>query len=652
LYSAVPLFQRANGVFTIDHWQLSGLLFDCYWIVGAIAGALFTLALEPWRRDHHLLKNDIFECGKLPASLSLLTGVSINLVVASPGGHFGMAVLVAAIVIGGGILWILRRPASKVHAWIEFSPFVLGLALITPMWIAPSLLSDYPRTVRMVGASLSIVVLLCGNRMLHRVRSWPAQLHFVSGMAVLAILVVWCGFVSGEHKLPPRVNLTGLPNPGTAPIVLVSLDTTRADHTSLAGYSRNTTPHLAEFAAGATVFPNALAAYDMTLGSHASMFTGMYPSWHGARMVYDGPKPLDDRLPTMAGILSGKGYFSAAIVANTAYLMPKWGLIRGFDYYDCQASVRLVTGEWPFQFRQGMRLLLDRFTDTTGFFVWFRRGQEVNDAVVRTLTHPDVNGRSFFLFVNYMDAHTPYVPPAPYDRQFSGAEPHVTYPEYEAVLQHRARFTERDYARLAADYDGGVAYEDFSFGQLIQWLKSRGIYDNAMIIVTGDHGEALGEHGNLGHGLSVHGYELNVPLLIKYPHQTAGAVVRAPASHVDLLPTVMDTLGYEIPGGLQGRSLRRPEDLAGRPVIGESDRARALLIDGMKLIVHADGKRELYDVVHDPAESRDLYAAGSKRVTPLEAAFKQWAQRIPNHRISGTPDAEEIRRLKSLGYLQ
>jgi arylsulfatase A-like enzyme len=638
----------------MTHWRLTGLLFDCYWVLGALTGSLAAVALGRWDRRRPARSEDPFDCGRLPGSLSLLAGVTANLIAASVAGHLGAAVLVISAALGALIVYVMNRPHSWLAPWVDFNPIVLALILISPMWVSTDGLEAFSFNTRVAGAAVALVALCIVNRMLRAVRRWPAHLHFVSGLGVLALMVLSCGFKSGDHKLRPTVRVPSQPDPQRPPVVFVSLDTTRADHTSVGGYSRNTTPNLVRFAAGATVYPNAVAAYDMTLASHASMFTGVYPSWHGATLMAGRPAPLDDRLPTLAGTLGKKGYFTAAVVANTAYLIPRWGLLRGFAYYDCQHAIKLLTGEWPFELRQGVRSLLSWFISTDDFDVVFRRGEEVNQAVFRTMSDTAVRDRSFLLFVNYMDAHTPYLPPEPYDSEFLGEQPLVPFAKYQEVSHHRGSFTRDEYARLAAQYDGGVAYEDHSFGQLMKWLKEHDLYDRALIIAVGDHGEALGERsGNLGHGLSsVHSEEMSVPLLIKYPHQTEGAVVSTPVSHVDLLPTILDTLDYEIPGHIQGRSLYRTETLNGREILGESQLSRALVYNGMKLIVHAGGQRELYDLAHDPEELQNLYPGGDQKAAPMEAAFRIWTQKIPGVRAQSPMDLRELRRLKSLGYLQ
>jgi arylsulfatase A-like enzyme len=653
LYSVVPLFQRSSGVFTMTAWKLTGVLFDCYWILGAICGALFTVAFDRWDRTSFADCEDEFECGRRPAALSLLVAVCLNLVRSIGIGHYGLGMLGVAAALGIAIVWCMRRPGSRLAQWVDYNPFLLGLLLLGPLWVAAELMDPYSFPIRrLMGGGLCLIAVPIFNRLLRQIQRWPAHLHFVSGMAVLAIIVVTSGFKSGERQQFPGVSVPSMADPGRPPVILVSLDTTRADHTSLASYSRNTTPKLAEFAREATVFPNAVAAYDMTLGSHASMFTGVYPSWHGAMLNGGRPQPLGDRLPTMAGILSRKGYFTAAIVANTAFLTRRWGLARGFHLYDTKSSVTLMAGEWPFELRQGLRALLDYFIPTSDFDLMFRSGEQINSAAFRTLADSAVRDRSFLLFVNYMDAHSPFLPPAPYDTQYLGDQPRVPFSKYQATRQHNDACSRGELSRLAAEYDGGIAYQDQSFGQLVQWLKERGIYDRALIIVTGDHGEVLGERGQLGHGISVYADELNVPLLVKYPHQTSGSVVAAPASHVDLLPTVLDVVGYEIPQHVQGRTLRDAVNLEHRAVLGESDSARALVVDGWKLIAHANGRRELYAVDRDRAEARNLYGTGAAGSDVLEAALRQFEQRLPKAAAQDMADPAEVRKLKSLGYLQ
>jgi len=200
--------------------------------------------------------------------------------------------------------------------------------------------------------------------------------------------------------------------------------------------------------------------------------------------------------------------------------------------------------------------------------------------------------------------------------------------------------------RLVAQYDGGIAYQDASFARLIGWLKQRGLYDKALIIITGDHGEAFGERGLMDHGVGVHEDQVHIPLLVKYPFQTAASVVTAPVSHVDLLPTILDMLGYPIPSYLQGRSLRNPAGLERRTIYAESffpsfhrvknqefNRVeRAVRIGSLKLIASTSGSSELYDLAKDPNELHNLNALDQPGARDLETALHGWVRSCPYQR--------------------
>jgi len=652
LYSVAPLFQGPLSVFTMSHWRLSGLLFDCYWILGAAAGGATAAVVAPWDRRTMPAGSDRFESGRLPASISLLAAVLINLGLAVPVRHFAWIVAYIAAVLAAAILWVLRRPNTALAHWVDLTPFLLGAFLIAPLWLSTEALDDSTVNVKFAVVVLCLLAIFGLNRVLQLAPRWHAGLHFMTGLILLAAVVVASGLKSGERKAPVTVTLPPGDGAGRPPVVLVSLDTTRADHTSVAGYSRKTTPNLAALAGSATVFPNAMATYDMTLSAHASMFTGVYPSWHGADFASGEFLPLDRKLPTLAEILRGKGYLTAAMVANSAYLTPQWGLARGFSFYEIQAPIKVMAAERRFELRHGMRGLLNLLMQTTDFDLLFLRAEDINDLVFRTMEQPGVSGHPFFLFVNYMDSHAPYAPPAPFDTAFLADRQPVPFARHIFAERRSIVLTRDEYERLAAQYDGGIAYNDYAFGQLVQWLKARGLYDKALIIVAGDHGESFGERGRTGHGSSIHADQIDVPLMVKYPGQHAGAQVEYPVSLVDLMPTVLETLGLEIPGHVQGRSLRRLEQLEHREILVETAHARALRMGPLKLIVNANGKRELYDVSRDPTELHDLYAGGAAQLQPLEAAYQHWMQSMPKRRPSRTVDAEELRRLKSLGYVQ
>ncbi len=471
----------------------------------------------------------------------------------------------------------------------------------------------------------------------------------------------------------------GKPGPaGHAPqdkpnVVLVMMDTVRADHLSVYGYERETTPFLKSFAREATVYQQAIAAADGTLPTHASVFTGLYPSWHRAH--YTPPEhpwgyALEARFPTLAAVLAEKGYSTAGVVANYAYLSREFGLNRGFQLYRVQAPVFLSNWQRPVYLREGIRALLGKVFCLTEFDARTRRAEEINRDAFEFLD-AGARGQPFFLFVNYMDAHNPYLPPAPFDRRFPGKDPHFTEQhgrEVETqVLRGRRALTEAERRHIVSQYDGGIAYIDSQIERLVAHLKQLGAYDNTMIIVAADHGEALGEKNLVDHAItSLYQNLVHVPLLIKYPKQRVAKSEPGLVSQVDVMPTVLDVLGYSAPGVLHGQSLLRPLP-AERTVYSESfpgllfvqlnkrfDGVKRAAISGSsKLITWTKGRPEFYDLSRDPREIQNLYEPGKEPSPTLASQLTVWAKTAPAPlHTRNRVDPASLQRLKSLGYAQ
>jgi arylsulfatase A-like enzyme len=474
-----------------------------------------------------------------------------------------------------------------------------------------------------------------------------------------------------NRALPPSPRATA-PDPGTTPVILVSFDTTRADHLSVYGYARKTTPHLEEFARGATLYTNMVAASDMTLSSHGSIFTGLYPSWHGAHVYSANPvtiHPLDLSAPTLAGLLAERGVFTAAVAANNAFLTREWGLARGFQSFDVQTPVEVIAFQRPYYLRHGVRRLLSCCVNTLPFDALYRPAGEVNNDVIGIMEDRAVRQRSFFLFVNYMDAHTPYVAPLAEGSTLPDGRGAPDLEEYRELTLRLMRdghpFPAVARGQMIERYDAGIAAEDAAFHELTAWLKRRDLYDRAMIIVTADHGEAFGEHGLSGHGVGTYHHQTQVPLLIKYPYQTTAQVVANPVSHVDLLPTIFDTLGIPFPAQIQGRSLRHAEELAGQAVYTESfpakvlpdliiplDRTQRSIRDGsLKLVVASNGTRQLFDLSTDPKELHNLIAVAPAEGQRLESAIQEWVRLMPDPKTRQVQKPQDMRLLKGLGYV-
>jgi arylsulfatase A-like enzyme len=273
------------------------------------------------------------------------------------------------------------------------------------------------------------------------------------------------------------------------------------------------------------------------------------------------------------------------------------------------------------------------------------------------------------VFLNYMDAHFPYIPPAPFDGMFSGS--HRTIPteemdETSAKVVRGEPMTPGEHSYRVSQYDGGIAYVDSNIGQLVDWLKQRKLYDNTLIVVAADHGEAFGEKNLVLHANSVYQNLLHVPLLIKFPNSARTGVVRDPVSLIDVAPTILGALDYSAPANVQGRNLLQAA--GDREIFGESFPCpamhrpecgsdgcmeRAVFSWPYKLIVSSSGRRESYDLARDPGETKNLYGAQNLVVQGLSGDLSRWMKTAPSEaRQQNKVDGDTVRRLKSLGYVQ
>jgi arylsulfatase A-like enzyme len=428
--------------------------------------------------------------------------------------------------------------------------------------------------------------------------------------------------------------VTAVPPPaGTPDIFLISLDTTRADHLSLYGYERPTSPNLEALAKDAHVFTQARSAAGWTLPGHASMLTGMYPSRHGAHLAggwlpgesIDGRRnvafPLAADKVTLAEALRDRGYTTGGFVANFSYLYRDFGLAQGFSIYEDSPGLLLRVRPPAVRFAQ-------RFAP--GFCLKpYRTAPDMNQHALSWLDQAPA-GRPVFLFVNYMEPHQPWLAPAPYDRWVSELPQARALATKDLYTHEVKNFTPEEVTFIRANYDGQLAAMDAALGDLIAQLKARGRYENALIIVTADHGELLGEHGFVGHmGRMLYEPLLHVPLVVKFPGADhARGRVDTAVQNLDVTPTALHEAGAPVPPDVQGQDLRhvtRPslaeEDI--NPFLvadyGETyDRAVRVLFDGSwKLISTSRGQRMLFDLSRDPGETKDLAATEPDRVDEL-----------------------------------
>jgi arylsulfatase A-like enzyme len=658
-----PLFTTNQAVFTPLNWKLTSWLFNSYWVLGATSGGLLGMLARRLPASENR--------SRLAGAFGLYFALLMHLLTGTSLDKNSGAVLILDSLLCAATAWSLLRPDSRLANWTMPSPLLAALLILGPTWISADVIGVGVWR-RRSGAVLLTVTLFAAARWLNRFRAWSPTPHLAVNLAALGLVIAASAALSGMNRSLPPSPRAPASDPGTTPVILVTFDTTRADHLSAYGYSRKTTPYLEEFARGATLYTNSVSASDMTLSSHGSMFTGLYPSWHGAHVYSANPvtiHPLDLSVPTLAGVLASRGVFTAAVAANNAFLTREWGLARGFQSFDVQTPVQVLSFERTHYLRHGIRRLLSCCLNTLPFDALYRGAAEVNNDVIGIMEDRAVRKRSFFLFVNYMDAHTPYVAPLAGGSTLPDGHGAPDLPEYRELtlklLRDGRPFPPVARERMIERYDAGIAAEDAAFRELTGWLKRRDLYDRAMIIVTADHGEAFGEHGLSGHGVGTYQHQSHVPLLIKYPRQTAGAVVTAPVSHVDLLPTIFDTLGIPFPAEVHGRSLRNPEALAGRAVYTESfpakvtptlivslDRVqRAIRQGSLKLIVASSGTRQLFDLSRDPEEQHNLIAIAPTEGERLDAAMREWIRLMPDTTARPVQNEQQMRLLKGLGYV-
>jgi arylsulfatase A-like enzyme len=408
-----------------------------------------------------------------------------------------------------------------------------------------------------------------------------------------------------ETSNDPRRAFWGAPAIGVAtheaPLAILYLvDTLRADHTGPYGYARPTTPELDRFAKDAVVFETAVAHASWTKPSVASILTSLLPGQHRAVQLRD---PLESSHVLVSEMLHAKGFSTGAAIANSVIYLPESNFDRGFDYF---AGLHGEEGR-P-----------SKLVDAAG----------VVDTALRWLDSR--RGMPNFLYVHTMDPHVPYAPPPPFDRMF---EPHPT-PEHPATDPRDDYKEPLDRERMIAQYDGDVAYGDREFGRFIRELKIRGLYDRALIVFMGDHGEEFLDHGQWLHGRSLFDELIHIPLIVKFKEQKdAGRRVAQQVQGVDVLPTFLAGLGLPVPAApvIAGRPLQ--DTLAGsaprREAIAEISHrgivAHGVRTEGDKFIRRFNPEHdELYfDLLKDPKEQTSVAQSAPERVRRLRARAEE-----------------------------
>ncbi|HEV7499227.1 MAG TPA: sulfatase, partial [Vicinamibacteria bacterium] len=430
---------------------------------------------------------------------------------------------------------------------------------------------------------------------------------------------------------------------GAANVLLVVLDAGRADHFGAYGYARATTPHIDRLAREGVVFERVFTPAAYTLGAMASVWTSQYPDRHHAEVSFSARLPAN-RL-TLAELLSAQGIRTAGFVSNT--------IAGGFNGFDRGFS----------EFHE----------------VWRDQATSTADGIARTvpawLAHPPA-GR-FFAYVHFREPHCPYDPPPPYDTRF-GPDGPIPRDLRGAcgpgtwiidVNQGRRPLSAAERDHLVRLYDGNLAFADDVLGGIRAALEKAGLLERTIVIVTADHGEAMFEHGWIGHNVQLYDESIHVPLIVRFPTgqgPPAGTRVKGLAGLLDLAPTIADLFGvmgrgdssrqfqgrsllFALGGG-EGESAILSRTVWDRPRYARRDDAYKFLYDTRT------GEEELYDVVHDPGETKNLVGSDPLRAAWSRQALHHWIATVARGVQPGTETAvpmsvQECENLRSLGYL-
>ena len=423
--------------------------------------------------------------------------------------------------------------------------------------------------------------------------------------------------VHGREMLSERRALAALPPSADKPnVLLIALDTVRAQNLSLYSYPRSTTPNLERLANTGVVFDRAMSTSPWTLPSFSSMFTGRFPHEHRAALL----TPLDDTYPTLAEVFNINGHVTGGFVANLLYCTREMGLHRGFVHYeDYPISLGMVLRSSWLGRAIARASLKSIFANDPRLVV--KSADQVNREFLSWLNTN--HQRPFFAWLNYFDAHAPYLPPEPFDTKFGPKrnQPAVYDMSYRRVWSPKEIQVELD------AYDGAIAYIDHQIGLLLDELQRRNVLENTVVIITSDHGEQFGEHGLFDHGNSLYRQLLHVPLLISFPQRIPeGIRVRHAVSLADLPATIVDLAELENGPRMPGNSLQRywarthPSHDMMTPLLSEQRAGirspewhpiskgdmKSLVTNRWHYILNGDGREELYDFEQDPLEIANL----------------------------------------------
>lgn len=435
-----------------------------------------------------------------------------------------------------------------------------------------------------------------------------ATRHAALLLALVTTLVIGCGQPASG------------PTPGRHNVLLIVIDTLRADHLGAYGYGRKTSPQIDVFAAGAVRYARAWSQAPWTTPSVASLLTGRQPVRFG---ITDVESTLPDDATLLSERLSEAGYRTGAIVSHR-FVSSRWGFDQGFDHFDDSQALDHDAITSPAISERAIRFLDEHASD------------------------------DFFLFLHYFDPHFAYrehdehVFPSRWPYR-GPVGPEVRFGE---LLRRQSSLNQADADELKRLYDSEIAFTDAHIGRVLAHLEALGLGDETMVILTADHGEEFLDHARLGHTKTLYDEVLRVPLLVRIPG-TPAAVVESPVALLDVVPTVLAALGLPPAKEAEGRVLPLPGDASREPrvIVSATQRRapkRAAIDDRYKLIRSADGD-EIFDLIDDPRERTPILPAEVPSFESLDTALEALPMTPASEKRIEISDDERAR-LEALGY--
>ena len=473
---------------------------------------------------------------------------------------------------------------------------------------------------------------------------WKLASRTLAPLAAIVLLTAIAMFAADSYLENKAVAALPPAKKNSPNVILITLDTVRAESLGLYGYNRKTSPELEKLARSGVVFDNAIAPAPWTLPTHASIFTGRYAK----DLNFSWTTPLDGTYRTLSEELASNGYETAGFVANLEYCLREVGLARGMIRYE------------DFPITPGQALLSGALGRELATSAYVRRGldyhetlnrktsEDLNDDFLKWLTKRDKE-RPFFAFLNYYDAHEPLLPPEPFNGMFGPTKPTVPF-EYDTngvTLTDRKNWKAGELERFRNAYDSAIAYQDHYLGELFERLRQLGFLENTLVIITSDHGESIGEHGIIGHGNSLYYETLHVPLLIIFPSRIPeGTRIGETVSLRTLPSTILEMVGAEENESFGGGSLYPlimgedwDSDVTQRYAMSEireipwieiwlpahEGKMYSIVDEQYQYILNGDGTEEFYDIEIDPNERKNLInsAAVAEKLDEFREALEE-----------------------------